>query len=304
MRTVVVTGAHGFLGRHVARRFARAGWEVTGIGHGYWSQSELAAYGISFWHTSDVSLEALVTYAGEPDIIVHCAGSGSVSFSIAHPHEDYARTVATTASVLEYVRLHSASTKLIYPSSAAVYGVAQRLPIAEADPLEPASPYGVHKAMAEMLCRSYASSFGLVVGIARLFSVYGEGLKKQLLWDACNKVAHGDATFFGSGAELRDWLHADDAADLLYTIAERTERHCLTINGGSGEGVPVSDILEAIFEYSNAELQPKFSGQSRAGDPPGYQADMTLATQLGWKPRVPWRDGVRRYVQWFSERSE
>src|SRR5258708_14032003 len=185
MRTVVVTGAHGFLGRHVAGRFARVGWEVTGIGHGYWSQSELAAYGISFWHTSDVSLEALVTYAGEPDIIVHCAGSGSVSFSIAHPHEDYARTVATTASVLEYVRLHSASTKLIYPSSAAAYGVAQRLPIAEADPLEPASPYGVHKTMAEMLCRSYASSFGLVICLARLFSVSWQGLKRHLRWCSC-----------------------------------------------------------------------------------------------------------------------
>jgi UDP-glucose 4-epimerase len=304
MRTVVVTGAHGFLGRHVARRFARAGWEVTGIGHGYWSQNELAAYGISFWHTSDISLEALVTYACEPEILVHCAGSGSVPFSIAHPYEDYSRTVATTAAVLDYIRLHSVGTKLIYPSSAAVYGKARKLPIAEADPLKPASPYGVHKAMAEMLCRSYASNFGLVVGIARLFSIYGEGLKKQLLWDACNKAAHGDATFFGSGAELRDWLHADDAADLLYTIAEKTERDCVTINGGNGEGVPVSDILKAIFEYSNSQLHPQFSGQPRAGDPPGYQADMTLATQLGWKSRVSWRDGVRRYVQWFSERSE
>jgi UDP-glucose 4-epimerase len=303
-RTVVVTGAHGFVGRNVARRFARDGWEVTGIGHGYWSQDDLAANGISFWHASDVTLEALVTYGGEPDVIAHCAGSGSVSFSMAHPYEDYVRTVATTASVLEYIRLHSARTRLVYPSSAAVYGVAQKLPIAESDALNPASPYGLHKVMAEMLCRSYASHFGLVVSIARLFSVYGEELRKQLLWDACNKAIHGEAVFFGSGAELRDWVHVDDAADLMYTLAGRADRDCLTINGGTGHGASVADVLNVVFECLKIQTPPRFSGEVRAGDPPGYQADMTLAASGGWKPRISWRDGVARYAQWFIEQQQ
>ena len=275
-RTAVITGAHGFVGRNVALRFAQAGWEVTGIGHGYFSQAELNAYGISFWHTDDISLDALVTYANEPDVIVHCAGSGSVSFSVAHPFEDYARTVGATVAVLEYIRLHSMRTRLVYPSSAAVYGIAQRLPIRENDPLSPASPYGIHKVVAETMCRSYVSHFGLTVRIVRLFSVYGEELRKQLLWDACNKVTQGDAIFFGSGSELRDWLHVDDAADLMYKMAETPERHCLTINGGSGDGVSVSDILTALFGYANAQIQPQFSGESRPGDPPGYQADMVV----------------------------
>jgi UDP-glucose 4-epimerase len=303
MASVVITGAHGFIGRHVARRFASAGWEVIGLGHGNWSQSELVAYGISFWHSTDISLDALITYSGKPDVIVHCAGSGSVAFSMSHPFEDYARTAGTTAAVLEYIRLHSPRTKMVYPSSAAVYGMAKTLPIAETDPLLPVSPYGLHKVIAEMLCRSYASIFGLSVAVVRLFSIYGEGLQKQLLWDACSKITRGDSQFFGSGAELRDWLHVDDAANLIYTLAQIADVECPTVNGGSGFGVPVSEILTSVFEYFNSPMKPLFTGQPRPGDPGGYQADVTSSGRFGWKAAISWREGVQKYVQWFKERN-
>jgi UDP-glucose 4-epimerase len=304
MASVVVTGAHGFIGRHVARRFASAGWEVTGLGHGNWSQRELVAYGISFWHSTDISLDALITYSGKPDVIVHCAGSGSVAFSMSHPFEDYGRTVGTTAAVLEFMRLHSPRSKLVYPSSAAVYGMAKKLPIAESDPLLPVSPYGLHKVIAEMLCRSYASIFGLSVAVVRLFSIYGEGLQKQLLWDACSKVTRGDPQFFGSGAELRDWLHVADAANLIYTLAQVADFECPTVNGGSGLGVTVGEILTSVFECCNSPMKPLFTGQPRPGDPAGYQADVTSAGRFGWKAETSWREGVQKYVRWYKERGE
>src|SRR5215831_1661268 len=113
----VVTGARGFLGRYVAKSLSNAGYTVTGIGHGTWDPVEQSEFGISFWSTASITVDALTTYAGEPDVIVHCAGSGSVSFSVAHPYQDYLRTVATTAAVLEYIRTNSPHTKLVYPSS-------------------------------------------------------------------------------------------------------------------------------------------------------------------------------------------
>jgi UDP-glucose 4-epimerase len=303
-RRVVVTGAHGFLGRHVARHFASVGWEVTGTGHGQWSHREQVQYGVAKWHGGDVTVDALATYAGEPDLIVHCAGSGTVSFSMLHPFEDWTRGVVTTAAVLEYIRLHSAGTKLVFPSSAAVYGSARKLPIAESDPLLPVSPYGVHKVMAEMLCNSYSATFDLTVGIIRFFSIYGEGLRKQLLWDACNKIAHGNGEFFGSGAELRDWLHVEDAARLIYAVADRLEQGCTTINGGSGEGITVRSVVETLIQESRTSMQPNFSGQTRPGDPPGYQAEMSRAHNFGWAAQIGWQEGMRRYVEWFRERGE
>lgn len=302
VKSAVVTGAHGFLGRHVARHLADAGYTVTGIGHGAWDRAESERFGLTFWHTADITLDELVTYAGEPDVMVHCAGSGSVAFSMSHPHQDYVRTVSTTAAVLEYVRLHSPRTAVVYPSSAAVYGAAERLPIRESDALHPTSPYGVHKYMAEKLCRSYADHFGIAVAVVRFFSVYGEGLQKQLLWDACSKATRGEATFFGTGAELRDWLHVKDAASLLQAAALHASPSCPIVNGASGEGLTVRDVLAEIFRAYGSMATLDFSGMPRPGDPVGYHADVTAATAWGWQPAVAWRDGMRRYVDWFKGR--
>jgi len=301
-KTVLVTGAHGFLGRHVARSFARDGWTVTGLGHGTWDRATADAYGITFWHSADVTLDTLVTYAGKPDVIAHCAGSGSVGFSVEQPHQDFVRTVANTAAVLEYVRLHSRHTVVAYPSSAAVYGNAVRLPIREDALLAPASPYGVHKLMAEQLCRSYAIHSRVAVAIVRYFSIYGEGLQKQLLWDACAKVGRGESSFFGTGEELRDWVHVEDAATLLKTAALHATPACPIVNGGSGSGVMVRDILGELLR-ALGDATPTFNGTPRPGDPKGYEADIAAATAWGWAPTIAWRDGVRRYASWYAGRN-
>ncbi len=300
-KTVLVTGAHGFIGRHVARRFAAAGYEVRGIGHGAWDRKDFSRHGIAFWHQAHVQLDSLVTYGGEPDVIAHCAGSGSVMFSMNHPFQDFDRTVSSTASVLEYVRLHSPGTAVLYPSSAAVYGNAASLPIRESAAREPISHYGVHKLLAERLCQSYAANFQVPVAIVRFFSVYGEGLRKQLLWDACSRATSEGDTFFGTGSELRDWLHVGDAARLLLKAASHAAGSCPIVNGGSGQEVTVRDILSMVFQEFALEREPRFSGQSRPGDPAGYKADIRMAEAWGWKPEVPLADGIKRYVEWFKK---
>lgn len=299
--TALVTGAHGFIGRHVARLLSRSGWTVTGIGHGAWSDDEQAAWGLTFWHTSDITLDALTTYGGRPSLIVHAAGSGSVPFSMQQPHQDFSRTVANTAALLEFARLHSPSSVVVYPSSGAVYGGVTKLPIEETDPLRPVSPYGVHKLMAEDLCRSYARHFAIRVAIVRFFSVYGEGLRKQLLWDACRKAMNGDRQFHGTGAEVRDWLHVDDAAALLVAAAREASAECPTFNGGSGVGSDVASILKRLFVALGRTDDPGFNGVDRSGDPSRYIADMVRAQSLAWAPRTSLDEGIARYAHWYLE---
>lgn len=299
-KTALVTGAHGFIGRHVARAYAAAGYTVTGIGHGSWDYDEYAQFGLTFWHTADIGLESLVTYAGKPDVIVHCAGSGSVAFSMEQPYQDYVRTVANAAAVLEFVRLHSPKTVVVYPSSAAVYGTVDSVPIAESAPLRPASPYGTHKVMAEELFQSYARHFGLSAVVVRFFSIYGQGLRKQLLWDACRKMDDGDFTFFGTGGEIRDWLHVQDAASLLMAVAGRASAACPVFNGGTGTGVTNADLLAQLLQAKGLQGNVAFSGASRGGDPSRYVADNRRALELGWAPRIALADGLQTYVQWFK----
>jgi UDP-glucose 4-epimerase len=303
MPKVLITGAYGFVGRHTSRQFASRGWQVSGIGHGSWSQDEWKAWGLREWHACDVTLDAMITYAGEPDVIVHCAGSGSVGFSMTHPYQDYARTVGSTLSVLEYVRMYSPKTRLVYPSSAAVYGNADSLPIREDFPMRPASPYGVHKCMAEQLCQSFARHFSVSTAIVRFFSIYGPDLRKQLLWDACNKITKGDLRFFGTGRELRDWLHVSDAAALLYAAAERTAPECPIINGGTGIGVAVKDIIQELISLLGGAGDPLFTDAARPGDPAQYVADIRRAGDMAWQPVLGWRAGLKDYADWYRRES-
>jgi len=300
-KKVLILGARGFLGRHVARLYAGEGFEVTGLGHGVFSEAEKRRWGVSSWHEDDITLESLKKYGGRPDFILHAAGSGSVGFSLTDPLNDFRRTVESTAHVLEFVRLFSPGAKVVYPSSAGVYGAAEKLPTPEDCPLRPVSPYGVHKMLAEDLCRSYARSFGVSSAIVRLFSVYGAGLRKQLLWDTCKKISREELEFFGTGAETRDWLHVEDASRLIFIAGGKASPDCPAVNGGSGAGVTVREVLSEVFLQFNRKDAPVFTGAARPGDPTDYAADIEKASGWGWKPRIGWREGVAEYVEWFRK---
>ena len=300
-KLALVTGANGTIGRHVSQKLVRGGWQLVGIGHGSWSENEQAQWGISRWSEGDVSLESLRALRLVPDLIIHCAGSGAVGASISAPHTDFQRTVATTAAVLEYLRVDCPDAKLVYPSSAAVYGVAEHQPMVEGSALRPVSPYGVHKKIAEEMVREHARLFGLKCAVVRLFSIYGEEFRKQLLWDACRRIAANEADFFGTGNETRDWLHVSDAAKLLIASGEYASVECPVVNGGYGVSVTVRDVVTELFRLMGRKDLPSFCGTQRPGDPLHYHADMRLALATGWQPEIGWREGLASYVSWFKQ---
>lgn len=301
MKTVLVTGAYGFVGRHVARAAAHAGWHVLGIGHGSWGRDEWRQWGLQDWHADDISIEALITYGGKPDLIVHCAGGGSVGFSMGHPQQDFNRTVVGTLSVLEFIRSYAPEAALVLPSSAAVYGNCGDLPIRIDSTKNPTSPYGLHKKMAEELCQSYARHFHLKVAMVRLFSVFGQGLRKQLLWDACGKIAQGRAVFSGTGHETRDWIHVEDAARLLLAAADRADVTCPVANGGTGRQHSIEDIVSRLCDAFATGVVPAFDGIQRAGDPLHYQANIDEALAWGWTPQEDLTSQLAAYVAWYKD---
>jgi UDP-glucose 4-epimerase len=298
---VLVTGAHGFIGRHIARRFAQQGQFVIGMGHGSWPADEWRSWGLGAWHETNISSGALGQYANGPDVIIHCAGSGSVAGSFDDPLADFHRTVTTTANVMEYVRKLSPATRVVYPSSASVYGIAKDIPIKEDSRCAPVSPYGVHKRIAEQIIISYGRHYATAASIVRLFSVYGCGLRKQLLWDGCRKLSSGNRVFMGTGNEVRDWIHVDDATELLQVAVNYASPVCPVANGGTGEGVSVREFLTHLGVCLRAGAEPPvFSEIPRAGDPSVYIADVTQASHWGWKPEAHWRERAAEYVAWWQ----
>jgi len=296
----IVTGAAGFLGRNVASAAAAAGWTVVGLGHSPKEAFDPAAWGLSDWMEGDVDLPTLSAIDGPIDTIFHCAGGASVAYSLTNPCEDFHRTVTCTVSVLEFLR-RQGHGRIILPSSAAVYGRALDLPISVTAPLLPISPYGLHKKIAEDMCRSYSQTFGVRAAIIRLFSVYGSGLQKQLLWDACNRLSQGNMRFSGTGEESRDWINVKDAAALMMFATDYASPECPVANGGVGVGVTVRHIVEALASHLLSAESPSFTQEQRAGDPDHHQADISEARAWGWKPVHDLADGLLDYVNWYGK---
>jgi UDP-glucose 4-epimerase len=305
-RTILITGGFGFLGRAVARQFARRGDRVLGIGHGRWAPQEARAAGFDAWLDASVSLASLVTLDERFDLVIHCAGNGSVGYSLTNPLQDFLRNVQTTADLLEYLRIRGSKALLVYPSSAGVYGAKDDAPIRESDSLDPISPYGVHKKVVEDLLAASARTYGIRAAVIRFFSVYGPGLNKQLLWDASARLraARGSrAEFWGTGEETRDWIASQDAARLVAAVADSTEPF-LVVNGASGIRVTVRRTLEMLRDALGVDAEIAFSGVVREGDPRHYHADVGRALALGWAPQVTLADGVRAYARWVASHQE
>lgn len=306
MASAWITGAHGFIGRYLARGLRAGGYQVAGIGHGAWPEAEAAQWGLSFWLNGEISasnLGQMRQSLGLPDVVFHLAGGSSVGAAMANPNEDFTRTVVSTAELLEWLRQHSPATRLVAVSSAAVYGSAHSGPISEEARVSPFSPYGAHKLMMEDLCRSYAANFGLQLVLPRLFSVYGAELKKQLLWDLCGKFAAGGAVELGgTGNELRDWTDVRDVASALDQAARLASDQAPVLNLATSVATPVREIASTVASHwggAEAEARVRFSGRSRPGDPFSLVANIDRMRAQGIECAIPVTQGIAEYVAWY-----
>ncbi|MEH2554045.1 UDP-glucose 4-epimerase [Bradyrhizobium algeriense] len=304
---VWVTGANGFIGRHLVRVLADRGYRVHGIGHGAIGETERHRLGLEHWLNGEIdaaNLNALAEHSGLPSAIFHLAGGSSVGLSIAQPFEDFSRTVASTARLLEWLRSAARDCRLIVVSSAAVYGADHEGPIGVDAATLPMSPYGQHKLMMEQLCRSYAVTFGLHSTVVRLFSVYGPNLRKQLPWDVCSRFQAGERNLMlgGTGAEVRDWTDVRDVARLLTEIDGKPQPETFqVINGGTGLGTTVATIAAILAKCWGGSISVQYSGIVRAGDPASLLSDDTTVRTLPFDWTIPVEQGLADYVSWFKD---
>jgi len=301
MPLAIVTGCSGFIGRHCARELAANHCVVLGLDVA--SMPEAQDWGIAHFLQAPVNAAALDDIAlrhGLPQCLIHCAGSGSVSVSLQNPYADFMANVQSALEVLDFSRRNKATVKVVLPSSAAVYGNISASPLTEAVAGQPSSPYGVHKKIMEDLATSYGQNFAVPSACVRLFSVYGAGLKKQLLWDACRKAERGDFSFFGSGTEERDWLYVGDAARLLILAAEHASPTVPVVNGGTGQGTSINEVLTILGRTWSPVLTPQFTGQARVGDPDRLVAAISRLRDWGFTPCISLEQGIHDYARWFQ----
>lgn len=302
-RNILVLGGLGFVGRHLCHLLSHEGITVYSLGHGTIPNQEINDWGIKHWVNSSITLEALTEAFKHIKFsaVIHCAGSGAVSLSYQQPFDDYQRSVISVMAGLEFVRItQSQQTRFVLASSAAVYGN-QSTPLSENSGLTPVSPYGLHKVAAENLCREYSQFFNVNCSVVRLFSVYGASLRKQLLWDACNKFKNGNAEFFGSGEELRDWIHVRDASSLLQKSALTEGQESLEIYNGGGFHASTREVLSQLANSLGISVDLQFNGKIHEGNPKNLIADSSRASdKLDWLPQISIEQGMMDYAKWIK----
>lgn len=293
---VLILGASGFIGRNLSQFLLGKGYPVYGIGHKN-DDSELPP---SHFLDSEITEEAIQKFCPDPGVVINCAGGGSVADSFKYPYADFKKSTEPLFAGLEYIRKNKLDCSFIQTSSAAVYGNQQGLLTEDAATDRQVSPYGVYKKACEQICLMYHYQFGVTVSILRLFSVYGPGLKKQLLWDACNKICRGEHSYYGTGSEIRDWVHINDICRLYAGTIELNRSGLLLTNGGSGNGTKVSEVLELVYRGLCSIDKPIFLQSSRQGDPHVFIADTTYAKSIGWQSEINPQQGIQEYIDWFK----
>ena len=301
MDKVIITGVAGFLGRYIARQFAADGWGVVGVDHHANENAPLRS--LDSYHAMQLpspAFGALIRHL-QPALCIHCAGRASVPQSVVDPAADFAANASLTFDLLDTLRTHAPSSRVVFLSSAAVYGNPARLPVTEEEPVMPLSPYGFHKAMSEQLLKEFYTVYGLRGASLRIFSAYGPGLRRQVLWDFCYKaLIEKRIVLQGTGQETRDFIHAIDVAKATLAVAKGAPMTGEVYNVASGEEITIGALAERVLTKLHTGLVPETDGIVPTGTPLNWRADISKLRALGYQPSVQLETGIERFASWAS----
>jgi nucleoside-diphosphate-sugar epimerase len=297
MKKILILGSEGFIGNYLVNYFLRKQCAVHGC-----DLFEATKDNYTYNKVSRLSPELEDIFAATKfDYCVNAAGSGNVPYSITHPLVDFEANTLDVIRILDTIRRVDPSCQYLHISSAAVYGNPVRLPITEDDQKRPLSPYGWHKLQSELLCAEYAGIYGIKTAIIRPFSVYGDGLRKQLLWDMCKRLKeHDTIELFGTGQESRDFIHVNDLTTLIALLLEKAAFNGEAYNAASGSETTIFEISQLVEAYYAGAKKITFSGAFRKGDPLNWKADISTVRSLGFSPSILLNKGVPAYIRWFE----
>jgi UDP-glucose 4-epimerase len=236
------------------------------------------------------------------DICINASGNGSVPVSLNQPVFDFELNVSNTFKILDAIRIHNPLCKFINMSSAAVYGNPSVLPITESTSLKPMSPYGWHKLYAEQICKEYYYLYNLSTINLRLFSVYGEGLTKQLFWDTYQKCLRSkEVELFGSGNETRDFIYISDLINAIKTVIDYGLFNGESVNVSSGIETTIHEAATFFCQLIDKDIKIRFNKIVKPGDPINWRADISIINDWGFKPEFSIQEGLKNTVKWLKE---
>ena len=281
----MVTGGAGFVGSHVAAYLAERGFRVVAV-----DNLERASAVKRLEEAGVPLVVGDVRHMDLPpaDAVVHAAAYISVDESWERPYDYMWNNAAATARVAK--QCAETGARLIYISSAAVYGEPQHLPIDESHSTRPLSPYGLSKLVGEQMTQMLAPG----AAVLRLFNVYGPGQTGPYAGVIAKFVERAKRglppVIYGDGTQTRDFIHVADVARLVEVVLDRGVAG--VYNVGTGRAVSIRELAAIVMRLAGLGGEPLYT-PPRPGDIRHSAADITRARSLGWEPQIEIEEGLR-----------
>jgi UDP-glucose 4-epimerase len=307
-RRILVTGGAGFVGAAVTRRLVDAGARVTVLDDLFTGKADAIPTGASFIQGSVTDVPLINELVGDHSLILHLAARNIIA-STANPLDDYATNIGGTLNVLMAARA-SKVDRVVYSSSASVYGNPRSIPINEDDPLWTLSPYAVSKLGGENYCTAFAESYGLRVTTVRYSNVYGPGQRPDNPY--CGVVskflveAHAGRpiTIHGDGEQTRDYTYIDDAveATLLAGVHPRAEGE--VFNVGTGIETSVNRLAASIGEALEVDVDLRHVDRRDIDNIRRRVVNIEkIRRMLRWTPQWTLDRGLVETANWYKASS-
>lgn len=299
--SVLVTGGAGFIGSHLVEELFTAGARVTvlDISKPVGTPSDHKRNNIASinWRSLDIDLSRF-------DVIFHFAASAYVPPSVKDPLADFDTNCTATLRLLDALRHSRWPGRLVFASSAAVYGNPTWSSLREDHPTVPVSPYGVGKLAAERYCTVFAELYGLNITSLRLFSVYGPRQHKQVVYDLMSKIAANPdrIEIHGDGTQSRDLVYVQDAVAAAMLVAEQAPHKGEVFNVATGQYCTIHQLATELCVLMGVNPRFDYTGVNRPGDPEKLTVNIGRLQALGYIPQVELLEGLASTVKWFKSR--
>ncbi|MGZ4380531.1 MAG: GDP-mannose 4,6-dehydratase [Gaiellaceae bacterium] len=311
-RRVLVTGAGGFIGSHLAETLARAGASVRAFvrytsrgDHGWLELTDPDRRdAIEVFRGDLVNPEAVSGALEGCEFVFHLGALIPIPYSYRHPREFVEANVVGTLNVLEAAR-RAEPARVVHTSTSEAYGTAQTVPIEEEHPLHPQSPYAATKVGADQVALSYQRSFGTPVAIVRPFNTYGPRQSaRAVIPTIVTQALTRDAIELGAVEPTRDFLFVEDTVRGMMACAEADAAVGEVVNLGSGTEISIGELAERVQRAVGRELPIRLDEQRLR--PPDSEVERLVAGTakaqrlLGWQPQVDLDEGLGRTIEWMT----
>jgi UDP-glucose 4-epimerase len=306
---VLITGGAGFVGSNVTERVARCGGKVTVLDDLCTGSLDNIDPGTSYeFVEGSVTDETLVSrLVKNADLVIHMAAR-NIIVSTKNPRDDYAVNIGGTLNVLLAAREHRVE-RMVYTSSASVYGNPRIIPISEDERPLTFSPYAVSELAGENYCYAFYETYGVPVAVVRYSNVYGP--KQNPNNPYCGVVAKfmdaislGESPqVHGDGQQTRDFTYVDDAVDgtLLTLLSPKAEG--MVFNLGTGTETKIIDLIAILARLYEKDIDVRHIDRRDIDNIRRRVLNIErIRTTLRWQPQVGLEDGLRRTLEWFRNR--